>query len=144
MKAVFKNPKEGIKAKAHRKENHFMYEVSAIVPSKEAGEYKQPVTLRIYGSATGAANYCCIWVHGEVKEGGNHFEGKHMSVSGSDRATGYGYHRPSQAAEGAINAAGIKLSEAIGGRGDEAIREAVKAIAAALGHPKALIFKANP
>lgn len=77
------------------------------------------IALRIYG--TGTANTACVWIHyGEVH------------TSGSGKATGYGYHRPSAAAHYAITNAGFTLSEPIDGRGESAIREALLAMAKAL------------
>lgn len=56
--------------------------------------------------------------------------------NGSSRAGGYGYHRPSQAAEGAFTAAGVRLSHPVGGVGDEAVFSAMLALGRALGIPE--------
>jgi hypothetical protein len=79
-----------------------------------------PVELRLYG--TGKMNYACLWI--------NH-DGTHAHASGS--AGGYGYHRPSAAAQEAISNAGIRLAFPIDGVGSNAIEEALCAIADALG-----------
>lgn len=127
MQATVKNPSYNLKT-SHRKEKHFLQELTVI--SFEDGEFKTPATLRIYG--TNAKNYACLWVHsGEV----------HASGSGS--AGGYGYHRPSAAAQEAINAAGFELSEPIDGRGESMMENALKAIATALGHKKFYLHSAH-
>lgn len=79
-----------------------------------------PVELRIYG--TGRTNSACLWID---------HEGIHRAASSI--AGGCGYHRPSAAAAGAIANAGIELSKNIDGVGDNAIDEALCAIAEALG-----------
>lgn len=124
MKVTKFIPQDGIRAKAHRKENHFMEEYAAIVFTK--GEFKTPVTLRIYG--TNAMNYACLWVHHPDNY-----------CSGSGSAGGYGYHRPSAAAQEAITAAGIQLDERIDGRGDSATHDAVLAIAKKL-YPRSKVY----
>ena len=54
-----------------------------------------------------------------------------ISVSASGNAQGYGGHNASSAAADAIANAGISLSENISGVGNDAIREALRAIARA-------------
>lgn len=132
MKATIKEPKSAINAQAHRKENYFIEEFSAIV--HDGKEFKTPVTLRTYGKKFGAANYACLWVNG-----------KNVNCSGSGKAGGYGYHRTSAATQEAIEKAGIELSEPIDGRGDRAMEDAVRAIAVALGFKEKQIYihKAN-
>ncbi len=120
------SPKEAINAKAHRKEGNFQSEYCIIDYSGK--EVKTPITLRIYGSSSNSANYACLWIHGEFKG----MKG-YQSFNGSDRATGCGYHRPSAAAAYAIKNAGIELKNAIDGRGETAIEDALKAIASYLG-----------
>lgn len=53
--------------------------------------------------------------------------------SGSGVAEGYNYHRPSAATAEAIETAGFTLAEPMEGRGQEAMEEALKAIALHLG-----------
>jgi len=112
----------------HRKENNFMAEYAAI--DRESGDVV--VTLRIYG--TNARNYACVWIN-SGKE--------YINLSGSGFAGGYGYHRPSQAAENALLAANIELSERIGGLGERMTSYAVRAVAVALGYPNAIIHRAH-
>ena len=110
---------------SHRKEGKCFLEVLQIItmdtdskrPDRRA---HVPVELRLYG--TGKMNYACLWI--------NH-NGTHAHASGS--AGGYGYHRPSAAAQEAISNAGIRLACPIDGVGSNAIEEALCAIADALG-----------
>lgn len=111
MKITEINFKDGINAKAHRKENNFQAEYLGIAVVD--GAIKVAVNLRIYG--TQAKNYCCLWYNNGDKWG-----------SGSGSAGGYGYHRPSSAADSALLSAGVVLDESIDSRGDTAMREAVK------------------
>jgi hypothetical protein len=130
MKVKSIQPKDGINAKSHRKENAFMYEYAVI--AKHKGEFTIPLTIRIYG--TQAANYACLWAC-NIQDG--------VYFSGSGRATGYGYHRPSEAAGIAIQSAGIELDAPIGGRGDTAIEDALRAIATHYGYTDFYIHKAH-
>ncbi len=116
MKATI-NLQEKINAKAHRKENHFMYEYLGL--AVVGNQIRTAVNLRIYG--TDSRNYCCVWINNGQQWG-----------AGSDYAGGYGYHRPSAAAHGALKNAGVQLSEPINGRGDTAIEAAVLAVLDAL------------
>lgn len=110
MKAIYKDFYGKIN-RSHRKEKHFLSEYSAFII--ENNSVKNVAVCRIYG--TQAMNYACIWFH----------TGTHTAGSGS--AGGYGYHRPSAAAEIAFKSAGFKLSEDIAGRGDGAIQKALEA-----------------
>ena len=97
---------------SYRKEKYFSRQVSGLV--WDGDKIREAVILRIY--QTDARAYACVWTY---CTGYN---------SGSGCAGGYGYHRASAAAANAIYNAGFDLSEDIAGRGDSAIREAVKAI----------------
>jgi hypothetical protein len=115
---------------SHRKENAFYKQYTAVVFNRETGGAFDCVTLRLY--ATDARHYACVWVHTNCAW---IMDGETVAASyasGSGYAGGGGYHRASAAAAEAISAAGIELSEHIGGRGDEAIEEAVRAIATAI------------
>lgn len=105
--------------------------VSLAERPSDDGRLDPVISLRLYG--TGAKNYACLWVS---------LPAGHRSGSGS--AGGYGYHRPSQAAEEAIRNAGFKLDTAIGGVGEEAMREALLAIAEAIGVKRPAIVEAHP
>lgn len=128
MKATFENraPKFNIN---HRKEKYFCSQYTAVVIFDGKTAY-DAVTLRIY--ATDAKCYCFIWTADNHKMSGR--DGVMYCRAGSGSVGGYGYHRASAAAQEAIYNAGITLSEDIAGRGDEAIMEAVRAIAAAIWH----------
>ena len=123
-------------SQSHRKKKGgFMEEYAALVPGNYAnGELKAVVTLRIYGTA--ARNTACLWTHGNPNCP-EHFR------QGSGEAGGCGFHRPSAAAQEAIQNAGFVLSRKIDSCGDEAMREAVLAIAAAIGFPEALLHVAH-
>jgi hypothetical protein len=112
---------------SHRKEGKCWFEEYAIitadalyVPAQGPAEASKPITLRLYG--TGAKNFACLWVN---------THGLHTSGSGS--AGGYGYCRKSAAADEAISNAGFTLSKNIHGVGESAIKEALGAIAEAIG-----------
>lgn len=137
MKVTSFNPTHGIKGKSHRKENHFVKEYAVITAQPKTKElylkgrgdaYDNPITLRIY--STISTTYVCLWIFGK-------------GASGSGKATGYGYHRASSAAEQAIKSAGITLSEPIDARGDSAIKSALSAIAEHLGYKKYYIHEAH-
>lgn len=104
----------------HRKEQHFTQ--SYVGLATVSGEIEKVVDLRIYETAARA--YACIWIFGAGKMG-NVF-------SGSGYASGYGYHRSSEAASQAIRNAKVELSERIGGMGHGAIEAAVLAITKAV------------
>jgi hypothetical protein len=87
--------------------------------------------LRLY--ATDGSHTAALWVHATPKRN---------LVRGSGRASGYGYHRASAAAEMAIEAAGIKLEAHFGGKGDRAINTALEAIGRACGLRKPWIVEA--
>jgi len=79
--------------------------------------------------------YCCLWVHGDEYR------------SGSGKATGYGYHHPSEALEQAIKAAGIDLERddrsgyiPIGGTGEGSMIEALNAIATTCGYADTKVY----
>ena len=109
----------------HRKETPCFLEVREVITFDQdatdpLNRVHAPVQLRLYG--TGRTHSACLWI--------NH-DGTHRAASGI--AGGCGYHRPSAAAGAAIAHAGIKLSKDIDGVGDNAIDEALCAIAEALG-----------
>lgn len=118
MEATLVKAQSNVNASAHRREKHFSGEIAAI----DRATGRAVVSLRIYGSPSNACNYACIWVHADP-----------VHASGSARAGGYGYHRASQAAQEAINKAGFTLDQDIAGVGDNAMQEAVRAVAVAVG-----------
>ena len=85
------------------------------------GAIKELAECRLYMSNSRNASRvtAILWVNG-----GNY-------ACGSGYADGYGYHKQSAAVESAINAAGFELSESIGGRGEQATIDGLKAVALA-------------
>lgn len=132
MKANIENIREGAKVQSNRKKDAFykQFALYALDMPDYNGEPRKLVCLRLY--ATDARHYACIWVNGSDAYG-----------CGGGNAGGYGYDRGSAAAQEAIEDAGITLDESIDGRGDEAIRAAVKAIAEAAGSHKYFISEAH-
>ena len=120
-------PKCGINTN-HRKEGNAFYSLSII--DLDAGE--ESAVIRLYYSKSGARNYACLWV---LCEG--------FYASGSDYAGGYGYHRPSAAAQGAFKNAGVTLAEPIDDRGDSAIEDAMRALADYMGIARYMIHRAH-
>lgn len=112
-------PQDNINGKAHRKENKFTDEISAIVNAD--GHGRSHVVARFYWTDTRC--YCCLWV----------FDGKGVYASGSAFAGGYGYHKASAALSLAAREAGFKFDQHFGGAGDEACRECVESIMTHLG-----------
>ena len=130
MKATY-NPNAKTKFTAsHRKETRLERQFSAIIPGTSPNRAGSIVTLRIY--RPGATAYAALWVGS-----GDTY------TNGTGKAGGGGYHKASAAAAEAIRNAGFTLDQDIDGRGDTAIEEAVLAIAAALGHPNAMLHVAH-
>jgi len=99
---------------------------SLTVVATYKGKLYKPVMARFWMARSNQASvvYCSIWVHSRHKQ---------IDVSGYDSAGGYGYHKESSALAGAIRSAGIKLDKDIDGVGDNAMEDAVEAIARAAG-----------
>jgi len=125
----------------HRKEGKCFFRsvtvVSLAAKPWHDGRMPEAITARIYG--TGSSNTACVWINTTTKK---HPDGLH--VSGSGKAGGYGYHRPSAALGQALCNAGFALSESISGRGESAMREALLAIAAAIGVKRPAIVESYP
>lgn len=130
MKATYSPTAKTKFTTAHRKEGKcFFRSISVISLASKPwndGRMPEPISARIYG--TGSGNTACLWINATNKK---HPEGIH--TSGSGRAGGYGYHRPSAALGEAIVNAGFTLDESISGRGESAMREAMLAIAKEIG-----------
>jgi hypothetical protein len=122
---------DGIQAKKHRKENNFQEEYLGLIVKD--GEIFNAINCRFYG--TQAKNYCCLW-----------FNNGEKWASGSGSSGGYGYHRPSAAAEEALRSAGVQLTEHISGRGDSAIKDSLMSLLEYLypGDVIRSIVKAHP
>ena len=111
---------------SHRKEGKCFFSSMQVISLAEKprfdGRVYSHIEARMYG--TGNINTCCLWVRGVGVNG--------QCTQGSGQAGGYGYHRPSEAMAAAIRNAGFTLSRDIGGVGEDAMREALLAIAKAL------------
>lgn len=105
-------------------------EYSALVVEPESQTLRQVVNLRLYWP--GEVCYAALWVNG-----------CEVNTSGTGSAGGGGYCKASAAAHEAIANAGFALSEPIDGRGTGKIRDAVLAIAAAVGFPEARVHVAH-
>lgn len=116
MKANIQNIRESDRISTYRKERGFYRQISILDPA----DGSDIITARFYWPGESIC-YCCIWVYGNSVHG-----------SGAGRAGGYGYHKKSAALSEAIADSGIKLSDAIGGRGDSAMYAALDAIARAV------------
>lgn len=125
MKAKIKELSDNGKNYGYKKELIKTYNVVS-------NTLKELITVRCYmgRSANASIVYASIWVHGP-----EHF------TSGTGKAGGYGYHKPSAAIGNAIESAGIELSKDIEGVGDGAIHEALGAIAESMGYNKFLIVE---
>jgi hypothetical protein len=116
---------------SHRKEKgsyHFSSYIVIDLSAPPARRACDTITLRLYSTA--ARTTCCVWASGEGR--------------GSGSAGGYGYHRPSAAAQKALNAVGFRFDKDFGGAGDNAIEEALLACAVTLGVKKPAIVVAHP
>lgn len=117
-----------------RKEKGFFSSFSAIVPD-EKGKLFSAIDLRFYfvGRDGMSPTYACIWI---VDRKGNF-------TSGGGKASGCGYHKPSAAAQDAMQAAGVTLSKSISGVGEGAIERALIAICEAMGYTEVYIHHAH-
>lgn len=135
MKATITPNVEKFNAK-HRKDDtkcHFAQYSVISLAAKPWDDQRIPeaITLRLYG--TGSRNYAAIWIN--TADSTNR---------GTGYAGGYGYHRPSAAAAEAIRNAGVVLDQDIAGVGESAIREALMAIAKAIGVKRPALVEAHP
>lgn len=93
--------------------------------ARMGGKLSVVCDARFYMSRTGdgaSPVYCALWV-----------SGNDTYTSGRGIARGYGYHKMSGALSEAIESAGFKLDKDISGVGQEAMREAMLAIAQCIG-----------
>ena len=128
MKATFNQPKKDGFNPNHRKQSGFScgYKALAI----EGERIKEILDLRIYQPQS--ICYVALWV-----QCNNH-------ASGTGKAGGYGYHKPSAAAESAFQSAGYELDESIGGRGDSMIEKAIESVCALHGYENVTIIRIYP
>lgn len=107
-----------------RKEKGFVAEFALIDIDK--GE--SVILSRIY--RTPSTSYCITWINGSVTR---------SAARGYGKASGYGYHRDSAAMCESLTQCGVKLVEPIGGRGEGAMKDALKSLAVELGVARAMI-----
>lgn len=130
MKAKLTLKDHNGKIASNRKEKGFVSQYTIAAISK--GLMFTPVIARFY--STPSRSYCCIWLCASHKD---------IYLSGGGKAGGYGYHRASQALYEALSDCGVTLDADIAGRGDTAMRDALVAVAQALGFRNPYIFEAH-
>ena len=122
---------------SHRKEGKCFFSSMSVISLADKpgtqGVLFPTIEASLYD--TGSSNTCCLWVRGT---------GGQFDTHGSGHAGGYGYHRKSAAMQAAIDNAGFTLSQAIGGVGESAMREALLAIAKCIGVKKPAIVESRP
>lgn len=122
MQATFtKSDFYNIKESAFNARDHQALLRQYTVLAETENGIREIVIARLYASLRRCSNRvtCILWTHG----------GHNANASGYNGT--YGLHRGSAALADAIRNAGIKLSEDIAGRGYDAMREALLAIARA-------------
>lgn len=126
----------------YRREDKFRRSVKAVTLLPD-GTLHELLDVRWYD--TQFITTCAVWVShvvqfnhaGDADPSANPYTTTHLTA-GSGRAVGYGYHRPSTAFQSALLDAGVLLMWDIDGRGDDAVDDAVAAVA------QHLCFKAIP
>lgn len=95
--------------------------------------FKEIITVRVWMGRSYSASvvYAACWINA-----GNNYS------SGRGQAGGYGYCKKSAAIGAAFKSAGIKLNKDISGVGESAVRDALEAIARALGYSQFAIVEA--
>jgi len=122
--------KAGEITSSHRKDKDLTRAYCAVVRDAD-GYTRKLVEIRIYQPRETV--YACCW----IGSAGIH-------TSGSGKAGGAGYCKPSAAADMAIRNAGWRLEKSIDSAGLYEIERAVQAIATALGYPDALLVVTHP
>ena len=137
MKATYDPNKPTNFTSSHRKEGKCYFSSMQVISLADKPGMQGVLFPIIEASLydTGSINTCCIWVRGT---------GGQFDTHGSGHAGGYGYHRKSAAMQAAIDNAGFTLSQAIGGVGESAMREALLAIAKCIGVKKPAIVESRP
>ena len=122
-------PHESDKIRSHRKENKGFLREYALIDLSDGAAV---VTLRIYWP--GSVAYACVWINRG---------GMGIHARGAGKAGGGGYCKESAAAHGALADAGVTLEYAIDGRGTQAIRGALEALANPMGIARYTIHVAH-
>ena len=91
------------------------------------GKFIELVTARWYMGRSSSANvvYCTVWFHSPTFERSH---GEWTDASGTGQAGGGGYCKSSAAFESAMEKAGIKCDQGIGGHGMDVVAEALLAL----------------
>ena len=129
-KAVNKNDQ----GRYRDKERIRVYHVAILAQkSQYRREMQQIVTFELLRSRSRNAStvYCAFWAHNKA--------GDWFGASGS--AGGYGYDKASAAVGDALRNAGVQLSEGIWAVGEQAIIEALWAVANTLGYDPQDMFQ---
>lgn len=111
--------------------NKPLLEFLAAAAPDSSGEVVLPVRAWLYQSPRGSVVYCSVRI--KTRDG--------RYTSGAGNAGGYGYHKASAALGDALTSAGVRLDSAINGRGDSAMRDALRAVAEAAGYPGATVIE---
>lgn len=127
MKATLSTRKQHY-VSSFRKENAGLHKNYMVIDPRTGGK---AIDCRIYWPAQTA--YCALWVSGEK-----------VYNQGTGRAGGGGYCKESAAVGDAIDSAGWDLDGNIHGVGETAIKEALLAIAKAIGVKKPIYVVAHP
>ena len=169
MKATITDRKQKFSS-SHRKEKAGLHKSYAMLVQDTItpGEARAVAELRIYWPANNP--FACLWISAPGKSGKRTecpkcnatWEANHSTCpkclhqpaplptapaehrQGSGTAGGGGCCKLSAAAGEAIRNAGFDLSENIEGVGTSAVRDAMRAIADALGYPEAMLFETHP
>lgn len=118
---------KAISAKDHANATNYSDKMARdrqVLAATVKGKIVTLATLDTYYVKSGTYNRVSLWVH--IPACKRAPQGFH--ASGSGRAGGCGYHRPSAAAAEAFADAGIVLGSDISGVGDSAMREALYAV----------------
>lgn len=127
-------PRESTKNMAsYRREKSFWKELSLI----DLDKGQSVANVRFYGA--GSTLYCVTWFH--LWGYGKHEYDR--SCRGMGKAGGYGYHKASAAMQEALQDAGFSFGASFSGVGDEAMQEALQAIAAHIGIARPMIHHAH-
>ena len=122
MRVIFEGYKDIDSSKfSVRDTKVFAHQFECILFSEQGAE--SLLTARLYTDKKGGNVYALLWVKCR-----NTDKNDVDYRRGYGRAGGYGYHKGSAAIEEALDAAGIKLSEHVGGRGWEACKDAFTAV----------------
>lgn len=127
MQATFTQPKKDSFNAKYRK-NSLSHSFQAV--TIEGGELRTLLDLRIY--FPNQVCYAALWAP------------CNDWVNGTGKAGGGGYHKQSAAVSAAFTAAGYSFTEHWGGSGDEAIKDAIRAVCALHGFESVHIIEAHP